>query len=140
MNIDLPDPLNFRLPLSATELNELAEAAQALDAQTTRTIDLHSPDYIVNISAPHANTQPQRRNFECIYIRPVGERFELVIQWVVTIDTDFTFDEEVLATSDTPLALIVYFASDTFQWPVPPSLRDQVRYSNAHSTTGPNTK
>lgn len=64
-----------------------------------------------------------RSSFVCVYIRPTGDQFELVIQWIETIGTDFTFDEEVLLTSNTPRALLAYFHDPDFDWPVRPSLR-----------------
>lgn len=64
-------------------------------------------------------------NFECVYVRQEGNQFQLVGQWICCIGSDFTFDEEVLATADTPqgLPLLSIGRGFDFEMPPRPSLR-----------------
>jgi hypothetical protein len=67
---------------------------------------------------------PRQAGFECVYIRPAGDRFELVVQWIAMVGDDFTFEEEVIAAADTPNKLPIFSIGDNFVIPPPPWLRD----------------
>lgn len=47
-------------------------------------------------------------NWNALYIRPTSDnRFELVVQHIAAANDDFTFDEQVVATADMPIDLML---------------------------------
>lgn len=65
-----------------------------------------------------------RSDFESVYVRQTADgQFQLVAQWVRCIGSDFTFDEEVIATADIPQELPLLSIGRDFEMPPHPSLR-----------------
>lgn len=61
--------------------------------------------------------------FQSVYVRPDGDRFQFVAQWVRIIGGDFTIDEEILATADTPNDLPLFSVGRDFSMAPRPSMR-----------------
>lgn len=101
------EPKRFAIPMPSAALTDRTEPYTAEELQ-------RAADTVV---AMERCLPPLRRNFECIYMRPVGDQFELVAQRITTVNDDFTFDEQVLATSKTPQGLIEHYSSLNFIWP-----------------------
>jgi hypothetical protein len=79
-----------------------------------------SPDTVIVRSKALPLITPRRFTFQCLYVRPAGDRFELIAQWIAVINDDFTFDEQVLATADTPNDLPLDRIGRDFVMPSPP--------------------
>jgi hypothetical protein len=94
-----------------------------LDAQTLA----DSVRTLAGITANHVLdcTIRMHTNLQCVYVRPIGERFELVAQWIAMVGDDFTFEEEVIATADTPNKLPLFSIGRDFVMPPAPWLRER---------------